>query len=151
MKDLLLTIYPWSKALHVISMVAWMAGLFYLPRLFVYHVEDAGQDEHLDHVFRTMERKLLKLIMTPAMIATWFFGTILILTPGVVDLARDGWFHVKLVFVLLLTWFHFWLAARRRDFAAGANTRSGRRYRLMNEVPTLALMIVVVMVIVRPF
>ena len=151
MNELLLAIYPWSKALHVISMVAWMAGLFYLPRIFVYHVEEAGSDAHLDHVFGTMERKLLKLIMTPAMIATWFFGTILIFTPGVVDFARDGWFHVKLVFVLLLTWFHFWLAARQRDFAAGANTRSGRRYRLMNEVPTLALIVVVVMVIVRPF
>ncbi len=80
-------IYPWSKSLHIISMVAWMAGLFYLPRIFVYHVEEAGVDAHLDRVFGTMERKLLTVIMTPAMIATWFFGIVLILTPGVVDLA----------------------------------------------------------------
>lgn len=151
MNEFLLTLYPWSKSLHIISMVAWMAGLFYLPRIFVYHVEEAGIDEHLDRVFGTMERKLLTVIMTPAMIATWVFGIILILTPGVVDLARDGWLHVKLVFVLILTWFHFWLAARRRDFATGVNRRSGRRYRLMNEIPTLALVVIVVMVIVRPF
>ena len=151
MHDLLLTLYPWTKSLHVISMVAWMAGLFYLPRIFVYHVEQAGDDEHLDRVFGTMERRLLKAIMTPAMIATWFFGTVLVLTPGVVDILRDGWFHVKLAFVLLLTWFHFWLGARRREFAVGANRRSGRRYRLMNELPTLALVVIVVMVIVRPF
>jgi len=151
MNDFLLAIYPWAKSLHVISMVAWMAGLFYLPRLFVYHVEAVGGDAHLHRVFGTMEAKLLRVIMTPAMISTWLFGVVLILTPGVVDLLHDGWFHVKLLFVLLLTWFHVWLAARRRDLAAGANTRSGRTYRLMNEVPTLALIVIVVMVIVRPF
>jgi putative membrane protein len=143
--------YPWIKALHVIAMVTWMAGLFYLPRLYVYHVENADSGSRLDGVFQMMEQKLLRVIMNPAMIATWVFGLLLIATPGVVDFATDLWIYPKLVAVLALTWFHMWLAARRRDFAANRNRVSGRSYRLMNEVPTLALVVIVVMVIVRPF
>lgn len=151
MSDFLNAAYPWTKALHVIAMVAWMAGLFYLPRLYVYHAEQGGSNPPIDGLFQAMERRLLRAIMTPAMIATWLFGGLLLATPGVVDFGTDLWIYPKLAGVLALTWFHMWLAARRRDFAAGRNRISGRRYRLMNEVPTLALIVIVVMVIVRPF
>ena len=151
MSDLLAAAYPWTKALHVIAMVAWMAGLFYLPRLYVYHAEQGASDARIDGLFQVMERRLLRAIMAPAMIATWAFGLLLLATPGVVDFGSDLWIYPKLAGVLLLSWFHMWLAARRRDFAAGRNRISGRHYRMMNEVPTLALIVIVVMVIVRPF
>lgn len=147
----LLAFYPWTKALHVISMVAWMAGLFYLPRLFVYHVEDGGRSEVLRETLIIMERRLYRVIMRPAMFATWFFGVALLLTPGVIAWKSDLWIYVKLLAVLGLTGFHHWLGARRLDLQNGRNTLSGRSYRLANELPTLALIIIVVMVIVRPF
>lgn len=150
MSAILVTAYPWMKALHVISMVAWMAGLFYLPRLFVYHVERGDPGSSLDETFQTMERRLLRAIMNPAMIATWVFGIILLVTPGVVSFRADLWIYPKLAAVLVLTWFHMWLAARRRDFVEGRNRVSGRAYRFLNEVPTLALVVIVVMVVVRP-
>jgi putative membrane protein len=150
MSAFLIAGYPWIKALHVIAMVAWMAGLFYLPRLYVYHAENADPGSRLDQTFQTMEQRLLRAIMNPAMIATWIFGLLLVSTPGVVNFRTDLWIYPKLAAVLALTWFHMWLAARRRDFAAHRNRMSGRGYRLMNEVPTLALVVIVVMVIVRP-
>ena len=127
-----------------------MAGLFYLPRLFVYHVEKASDDPALSEVYCEMERKLLRLIMNPAMIAAWVFGLMLVFTPGIVDWS-SGWPWVKAVAVLVMTWFHHWLGKRRKDFLAGRNTISGRGYRLMNEVPTLLMVVIVIMVIVRPF
>ena len=142
--------YPWIKALHVISMVAWMAGLFYLPRLFVYHVERGPPGSETSETFKIMERKLLRLIMNPAMIATWTFGLLLVLTPGVIDWRLDLWIYVKLTFVGLLTWFHHWLARKMREFDEERNRTTGRQYRMMNEVPTLALAVIVVMVIVKP-
>lgn len=148
--DLLAAAYPWTKALHIISMVAWMAGLFYLPRLYVYHAEH-GDPDATTETFKVMERRLLRAIMNPAMAATWVFGLMLALTPGIVDWRGDGWFHVKLTAVAVLTWFHHWLARRRKDFARDANSRSGRTYRMMNEMPTLLLIVIVVMVVVRPF
>lgn len=148
--ELLIAAYPWTKALHIISMVAWMAGLFYLPRLFVYHAERKGSDDTTE-TFKVMERRLFRAIMNPAMIATWTFGILLLLTPGIVDWRVEGWLHVKLVAVAVLTWFHHWLGYRRKDFARDANTRSGRIYRMMNELPTLLLVLIVVMVVVRPF
>jgi protoporphyrinogen IX oxidase len=151
LSDFLTDVYPWTKALHVISMVAWMAGLFYLPRLFVYHAERGAAESELSETFKLMERRLLRAIMNPAMVATWAFGLLLAVTPGVVDWRSDGWFHVKLVAVAVLTWFHHWLARRRKDFAADSNRLDGRRYRMMNELPTVALVVIVVMVIVRPF
>lgn len=150
MGDLLSAAYPWTKALHIISMVAWMAGLFYLPRLFVYHAEHGAPDETTE-TFKVMERRLLRAIMNPAMIATWIFGVMLVLTPSLVDWRSEGWLHVKLAAVLVLTWLHHWLAKRRKDFARDANTRSGRAYRIMNELPTVLLIVIVVMVVVRPF
>jgi putative membrane protein len=149
-RDFLAAAYPWTKALHVISMVAWMAGLFYLPRLFVYHAERGSPGSEVSEIFKVMERRLLRAIMNPAMVATWLFGLLLLATPGVVDWRGDGWLHVKLVAVLALTWFHHWLARRRKDFAADANRVEARRYRLLNELPTIALVVAVVMVIVRP-
>lgn len=140
--------YPWIKAAHVVAMVAWMAGLFYLPRLFVYHAETAPPGSPLDATFQVMERRLLRAIMTPAMIATWILGLVLVWIGG---WWMAGWFHLKLAAVLALSAFHGWCAARRRDFAMGRNRRSGRHYRFMNEVPTLLLLIIVGAVVVKPF
>ena len=151
MAMVLSTLYPWTKALHVISMVAWMAGLFYLPRLFVYHVEEGHRSEVLRETLVVMERRLYTVIMRPAMGATWVFGVTLLLTPGVISWGSDFWIYVKLVGVIGLTGFHHWLGARRKDLEAGRNTLTGRSYRLANEFPTLALIIIIVMVIVRPF
>jgi protoporphyrinogen IX oxidase len=151
MLDLLTLAYPWTKALHIISMTAWMAGLFYLPRLFVYHAERAGEGSELSETLKIMEEKLLRLIMNPAMIATWLFGILLLGTPGIVDWTRDLWIYPKLAAIGAITWLHHWLGLRRKEFLRDANTRTGRSYRLMNEVPTVALLIIVVMVIVRPF
>ncbi|SFR35323.1 protoporphyrinogen oxidase HemJ [Litoreibacter janthinus] len=149
MTDLLAEIYPWTKSLHVMSVIAWMAGLFYLPRLFVHHTEKVEVGSETDKLFQMMEMKLLKLIMVPAMISTWVFGLCLVFTPGIVDWS-EGWPWVKAGAVIGMTWFHEWLAARRKDFVAGTNTRSGRTYRLMNEVPTVFMIIIVIMVIARP-
>jgi putative membrane protein len=151
MIDLLQAFYPWTKTLHVISVIAWMAGLFYLPRLYVYHVERvAAIGGETETLFRTMEVRLLRAIMAPAMIATWVFGLALLATPGVVDWSAV-WPWSKAAAVLAMTWFHHWLGLRRKDFVAGTNTRSGRTYRMMNEVPTLLLIVIVVSVIARPF
>ncbi len=140
--------YLWVKALHVIAVVAWMAGLFYLPRLFVYHAERAKPGDDMDALFQVMERRLLKAIMNPAMIATWAFGLVLVVIPGIVDWSMV-WPWAKAVSVGLMTWFHIWLGIRRKDFAAGNNQLSGRRYRMMNEVPTVLLIIIVTSVIVK--
>ena len=148
MTDLLSSLYPWTKALHIISVISWMAGMFYLPRLFVYHAEQSQPGDEKDKVFQEMERKLLRLIMNPAMTATWVFGLMLVFTPGVVDWS-DIWPWVKAAAVLIMTWHHHWLGYRRKDFAAGQNTRSGRTYRLMNEVPTVLMIIIVISVVVR--
>lgn len=140
--------YFWTKALHIISVIAWMAGLFYLPRLYVYHVESVKVRTDTDRLFQTMERRLLRAIMNPAMIATWIFGLMLVMTPGIVDWSMI-WPWVKAASVLAMTWFHMWLAGRRKDFAAGTNGLSGRRYRMMNEVPTVLLLLIVFSVVVK--
>ena len=140
--------YPWVKAIHVIAVVAWMAGLFYLPRLYVYHVEKAQTGGEIDALFQVMERRLLKAIMNPAMIATWVFGLALVMTPGIVDWSMV-WPWVKAASVFGMTWFHIWLGMRRKDFVTGQNVITGRTYRMMNEVPTLLLIIIVTSVIVK--
>lgn len=150
MIDFLYDAYPWTKSLHVISVIAWMAGLFYLPRLFVYHVEQVELGTATDEMFQTMERRLLRAIMNPAMIASWVFGLALVATPGVVDWAAV-WPWAKAAAILGMTWFHHWCGRRRKDFLNGANIRTGRQYRIMNEVPTLLLIVIVVSVIARPF
>jgi putative membrane protein len=136
------------KALHVISIIAWMAGLFYLPRLYVYHAEQVQAGSRTDGMFQTMERRLLRAIMNPAMISAWVFGLALVATPGVVDWSAS-WSWVKAVSVLLMTGFHGWLAVRRKEFAEGRNIRSGRTYRMMNEVPTVLIVLIVFAVITR--
>jgi protoporphyrinogen IX oxidase len=141
--------YPWIKSLHIVSLVAWMAGLLYLPRLYVYHSTAAAGSE-LSATFKIMERRLLRGIMTPAMIATWVFGLILAGTPGVVHW-RMGWIWAKLVLVLALTGFHALLARWRAAFAADRNRRSTRFFRMVNELPTLALIAIVLLVVIKPF
>ena len=150
MTDILMDYYLWTKSLHVISVVAWMAGLFYLPRLFVYHVEAIETGSETDALFQVMERRLLRAIMNPAMIATWAFGLALVFTPDIVDWSAI-WPWSKAIGVLAMTWFHHWLGLRRKDFLSGTNTHTGRQYRMMNEVPSVILIIIVVSVIVRPF
>ncbi len=141
--------YVWIKALHVISVVAWMAGLFYLPRLFVYHVEQVQAGSPTDLMFQIMERRLSLGIMMPAAVASWGFGLCLVFNPAsVVDWGMI-WPWTKAVSVLAMTAFHLWLGLRRRDFATRRNRLTGRRYRMMNEVPTLLLMVIVFSVIVK--
>lgn len=148
MTDFLAEIYHWTKALHIISVIAWMAGIFYLPRLFVYHVEKVEKGSETDRLFQEMERKLLRLIMNPAMIGVWVFGLVLVFTPGIV-VWSEVWPWTKAVAVLGMTWFHHWLGYRRKEFLAGTNTRTGRTYRLMNEVPTVLMVIIVFSVILK--
>lgn len=132
------------------AVISWMAGLFYLPRLFVYHAERVQTGTETDELFQTMELKLLKFIMNNAMIAAWIAGLIMAVTPGIIDWSAV-WPYAKLLSVIGMTWFHMWLAARRKDFERGENVLNGRRYRMMNEVPTLLMIVIVVSVIVRPF
>lgn len=148
MGDLLWNLYPWVKALHVMAVIAWMAGLFYLPRLFVYHTEQVVAGSPTAGMFRDMERRLLQAIMTPAALAAWLFGLILVATPGVVDWSLL-WPWTKAGAVLAMSWFHLWLAARRKDFMSDSNRLTGRQYRMMNEVPTLFMIIIVLSVIVK--
>jgi putative membrane protein len=130
-------------------MVAWMAGLLYLPRLYVYH-SMAPVESDLSETFKVMERRLLRGIMTPAMLATWVFGLLLAALPGMIDW-RMGWIWVKLALVVGLTVFHIALARWRRNFSVDQNRRSARFFRLINELPTLALIAIVVLVVVKPF
>ena len=150
MIDYLIAMYPWLKAGHIISVISWMAGIFYLPRLFVHHSEKVEVSSQTDRLFSMMESKLLKVIMTPAMLATWGFGLSLAVIPGVLDWS-DIWPWVKLMSIIAMTWFHFWLAKRQRDFELGDNQLTGKTYRIINEVPTVLLLVIVIMVVVRPF
>ncbi len=148
MWDLLSTLYPWTKSFHILSIVAWMAGLFYLPRLFVYHVEQVKAGGQTDALFQTMELKLLKFIMNPAMIASWVFGLMLVMTPGIVDWGTI-WPWTKAAAALAMTWFHHWLGLRRKGFQRGDNRVNGRQYRMMNELPTLLLVVIVFSVVLK--
>jgi len=141
--------YPWIKSLHIVSMVAWMAGLLYLPRLYVYHsMAPAGSDR--SETFKVMERRLQRGIMTPAMVATWCFGLALAATPGVVDWGM-GWIWAKLALVGALTMFHFVLARWREAFSMDRNRHPTRFFRMINELPSVALIAIVVLVVVKPF
>ncbi len=146
--DFLATYYLWTKSLHVISVIAWMAGLFYLPRLFVYHVEKVEPGSATDAMFQVMERRLLRAIINPAGVATWVFGLALVFTPGIIDWTL-AWPWTKAGSVIAMTVFHHWLARRYKDFVAGRNSLTGRHYRMMNEVPTVLMVIIVVSVIVK--
>jgi protoporphyrinogen IX oxidase len=153
MGDFLANWYLWIKALHVISVIAWMAGLFYLPRLYVYHVEGlkkrgVERGSEMDLLFQHQESLLLQAITTPAGVASWAFGLGLVLTPGIV-VWSEIWPWTKLVALLGMTGFHLWLMVRRQRFLDGSNAVSGRTYRMMNEVPTVFLVVIVCSVIVK--
>ncbi len=148
MTDLLAALYPWAKSLHIMAVISWMAGLFYLPRLFVYHAEQSQPGDSRDEMLQTMEQKLLRVIMNPAMIVAWAAGLVLALTPGIVDWGAV-WPYLKLAGVVAMSWFHMWLARRRKVFAAGGNALTGRQYRMMNEVPTVLMVLIVLSVVVK--
>ena len=139
--------YLWVKALHIVAVVAWMAGIFYLPRLFVYHADSAPGSEKSE-TFKVMERRLYSAIMTPAMIATWLAGIALATSA---HFWADRWLSLKLLLVIALTAFHLWLGARLRDFGTDGNRFSARTYRMVNEIPTLLLIGIVILVVVKPF
>jgi putative membrane protein len=139
--------YEWAKALHIIAVISWMAGMLYLPRLFVYHC-DAEIGSKQSETFKVMERRLLKAIINPAMIATWILGLYLAWSGG---WFTSGWFHAKLLLVLLMSGAHGFLTSRVRDFALDRNTRSARFYKIINEVPTILMILIVILVVVKPF
>jgi len=147
MSETLVAFYPWLKAFHIIAVIAWMAGLLYLPRLFVYHCEvTPGSAE--DERFKTMERKLMGVIMNPAMIIVWILGLTLAYT---LDAWSQGWFHAKLLLVILLSGLHDMLGRWRRDLETGKNTKSQRFFRIVNEVPAVLMAGIVILVVVKPF
>jgi putative membrane protein len=137
------------KAFHIVAIIAWMAGLLYLPRLFVYHAM-SKQGSEQSETFKVMEKRLLRYIVTPAMLAAWVLGLILAFS-GRIDWQHDGWFHAKLLLVILLSGFSGVLAKWTRDFAADRNTRAPRFYRIANEVPTVLMILIVILAVVRPF
>lgn len=139
--------YLWVKALHVISVIAWMAGLLYLPRLFVYHCQ-AQVGSNQSETLKVMERRLLRAIMNPAMVASWGFGLWMYVSS---EFWTYGWAHAKLTLVVLLTVSHLFMAKWRRDFAQDLNTRPETFFRIANEVPTLLMIGIVILVIVKPF
>lgn len=142
-------VYLWTKSLHIISVIAWMAGLLYLPRLFVYHCEAEPGSRDWKR-FEVMERRLLRAIMNPAMVATYVFGVALAVTPGLVDWSA-GWIYAKLAFVAGLTIIHHVFARWRKAFTVGGSPCSPRVYRMANEVPTVLMVGIVVFVVVKPF
>jgi putative membrane protein len=145
----LAALYPWIKSLHILGVIAWMAGLLYLPRLYVYHaMAPVGSDR--SETFKVMERRLQRGIMTPAMIATWSFGLALAGTPGLVDW-HVGWMWTKLALVVALTAYHATLVRWRKAFLEDRNVHSTSFFRMMNELPTLALIAIVLLVVVKPF
>lgn len=141
--------YEWFKALHVISVIAWMAGMLYLPRLYVYHADaEVGSDK--SETFKIMERRLLRAITNPAMVASFIFGGLMLATPGVIDWSM-GWIWVKLSMILAMSGIHGLFARWRRDFETDRNVRPAKFYRMWNEAPTIPLIVIVIMVIVKPF
>jgi putative membrane protein len=140
-------VYLWLKALHIISVIAWMAGMLYLPRLFVYHCA-AEPGSVQSETFKVMERRLMRAIINPAMIATWVFGIWLVWQGGWLS---ASWLHAKLALVIVMSGVHGMLSRYRRDFAADQNRHSERFYRIINEVPTLLMIGIVLLVVIKPF
>lgn len=139
--------YTWVLALHIISIITWMAAMLYLPRLYVYHTEATVGGE-LSETLKVMERRLLRAIMNPSMIASWLFGFMLFFHLGAWQM---GWMHAKLLLIVAMTVMHHLMARWRKDFAADRNERPQRFYRIMNEVPTLLMIGIVILVAVKPF
>ena len=140
--------YLLFKSLHLIAVISWMAGLLYLPRIFVYHVENSEKKEATE-IFETMERKLYFYIMRPAMIATWFFGIILIYISGL-DVLSQLWMHIKLGLVVLLTIYHEYLGACLKSLKLNTNKKTSKFFRIINEVPTILLIFIIFIVIFKP-
>ena len=140
--------YLLFKSLHLISVVSWMAGLLYLPRIFVYHAEN-NDDRNLSDVFKVMEKKLYFYIMTPAMILSWIFGLLLIHSIGLQQLGQT-WMILKIIFVIFLSLYHFYLGKTLKQFKLDQNTHSHKFYRLINEIPTILLILIVFVVIFKP-
>lgn len=143
------TAFIWIKALHIISVIAWMAGLLYLPRLFIYHC-DAEKGSVQSETFKVMERRLYRAIMNPALVASALFGGLLLANLDM-DSWTDGWLHVKLLLVFLLLGVHYMMSRWRKDFESDANQRPAKFYRIMNEVPTVLMIGIVIFVVVKPF
>jgi protoporphyrinogen IX oxidase len=139
--------YEWIKALHVVAVISWMAGMLYLPRLFVYHCE-AETGSKQSETFKTMERRLLRTIINPAMIITWLAGLYLVWAG---HLYSAAWLHAKFLLVLILSGVHGFFARCVKDFSADRNSRSQKFYRIINEVPTILMILIVILVIVKPF
>lgn len=142
--------YLWIKALHIIAVIAWMAGLFYLPRLYAYHATVKPGSE-TSELFKVMERRLLRIIMNPAMIASFVFGIWLIMLTGAGAPGGPKWIHAKLALVLAMAGLHGWLAVMRKDFAEDRNTRSPKFYKIINEIPTLLMVLIVLLAVLKPF
>lgn len=148
MQQFILDYYLWFKAIHLIAVISWMAGLFYLPRLFVYHTASRIKSEQSE-TFKIMERKLLRVIMNPAMIITWIIGALMLWANDI--LLEQGWMHAKLTGVVLITGFHHALIKWRKELERDERKHSENFFRIANEIPTLLLIFIVIMVIVRPF
>src|SRR5579872_86104 len=142
--------YLYLKAFHVIAVIAWMAGMLYLPRLFVYHCE-AEPGSKQSETFKVMERRLLKAIVNPAMIATWVFGLTLIWLMGWDGFRAAGWLHLKLALVIAMSGLHGYFARLVKQFAADKNRHSQKFYRIVNEIPTLLMVLIVILAVVKPF
>jgi protoporphyrinogen IX oxidase len=143
-------IYLWLKAFHIIAVIAWMAGMLYLPRLFVYHAGVTAGSEQSE-TFKVMERRLLKAIINPAMAATWLLGLTLVWLTGWETFKQSGWLHAKLVLVIAMSALHGQFVRYWRDFADDRNRRSQKFYRVINEVVTVLLILIVILVVVKPF
>lgn len=150
MTDFILTHYLWFKALHLIALIAWMAGMLYLPRLFVYHA-GAQKGSELSETFKIMEKRLLRYIMNPAMIATFILGGLMLYANWSGLMTGQGWMHAKLLLVLMMAGMHGFLSGARRKFERDENTRPARFYRICNEAPTLLLIAIVILAVVKPF
>ena len=147
MREFLFSYYDWLRALHIIAVIAWMAGMLYLPRLFVYHCETPPGSDGSER-FKVMERRLLKGIINPAMMAVWILGLILV---WITQAHLQLWFQIKFLLVLGLSGFHGFLVSRWKDFAHDRNTRSAKFYRIANEVPAVAIVLIVILAVVKPF
>jgi putative membrane protein len=148
MSELLFPLYPWLRAFHILAVIAWMAGLLYLPRLYVYHMGAAAGGE-LDEALKAQERRLLRAIMNPAMIASWTFGVLMLAAnPG---LLSQGFMHVKLLLVVLLTGLHHVYSTARKKFERGERPRTERTWRILNEAPAVLAILIVILVVVEPF
>lgn len=142
-----MTLYLWVKSFHIIFVITWMAGLFYLPRLYAYHAE-VKVGSNTSELFKVMERKLLKIIINPSMILSYFFGVWLIYLTSPFAF---GWIYLKLLFILVLTLFHVQLAKHLNNFKEDKNVKSGKYFRMINEIPSVCLIVIVIMVVLKPF